>query len=698
MQLSTLATKPNLDLAWRRITTGTNQQYKRFYRELYYAYELSLSANLGDLRARLLAGTYRASAPERIYLPKASGLHRPLSLLTLEDQVVLQAFANLAAKKLQSRRAPLQFSTVFSNIVSPDSIFFFRRWQDTYRSFQSQVRQKYRSGLVWVGDFDLAAFYETISHQLLLKTIYPRSTGEGLDFIRLCLQRWSAVSGPTGYGHGIPQGPLASDFLAECFLLPVDLALRDVRGYIRYVDDVRLFGASEDEVRSDLISLERRCRERGLIPQVGKFAIKRVYSVTAALGMLPSVADPQHEDLADELDGKSARLALKPAVGGRPTRVIDRTRLRYVLYRAQPDREVLKTVLRLAPRHPEHADAFFAYLGRFQFRVPIERLCVYLLERSPYGYVRGEAWHRLATYLVQNRGHRTTTVQQLADRAVMVSRQGAETNFAEKFGACHYLCCAEEVTKTPYTRFLWFQEPLIQAFVGSALPATALGPGQASERMLRRSLPEPGLAVVSLLAQHGGGLAGPGVDPSSLPGPVANALVELGLAQGASPPHDSIGHIMTQRFLLDMRGKSWRVLLGDRYVQAQALLRYSEAAFESGRSSWLQNLNSFNHLVFVALQAHLHAIQHPAACTTIGSDGSPVSYGSMLHPLGPFSRTAPRLGRWLREINQRRNRLPASHPFDLRTGAPSQPLALREQRNLVAQLQYAYADLVLLMP
>jgi len=62
---------------------------------------------------------------------------------------------------------------------------------------------------------------------------------------------------------------------------------------MRYVDDVRLFGSSEDEVRKDLIELESHCRERGLIPQTGKFAIKRAQNVQDAMGMLPSISDPQ---------------------------------------------------------------------------------------------------------------------------------------------------------------------------------------------------------------------------------------------------------------------------------------------------------------------------------------------------------------------------------------------------------------------
>src|SRR6266850_3776560 len=129
MRLSQLASRPNRDLALRLITTGGNYQYKQLYRSLYYACEVALDANLRDLRQRLLGGAFTPRHPERIYVPKVSGLHRPLALLNIEDQIVLQAFANLAAKRMQRRRAPLQFKVVFSNIIEKhNSIFFFRRW------------------------------------------------------------------------------------------------------------------------------------------------------------------------------------------------------------------------------------------------------------------------------------------------------------------------------------------------------------------------------------------------------------------------------------------------------------------------------------------------------------------------------------------------------------------------------------------
>ena len=65
MRFQTLISKQNLELAWRRITTGVNQQYKRFFRRLYYAYELALNENIEDLYLRLRGGAFEPSQPIR---------------------------------------------------------------------------------------------------------------------------------------------------------------------------------------------------------------------------------------------------------------------------------------------------------------------------------------------------------------------------------------------------------------------------------------------------------------------------------------------------------------------------------------------------------------------------------------------------------------------------------------------------------
>ena len=385
-----------------------------------------------------------------------------------------------------------------------------------------------------------------------------------------------------------------------------------------YVDDVRLFGTTENEVRADIIELERHCRERGLIPQTGKFAIKRVQSVQEAMGMLPSIADPQHEGAAiEKIDKQRAHRAFLSAIGGKPYRVTDKTKLRFVLYRADPDTDLLKLVLRLIPRHAEHADAFFAYIGKFGYRKPIEQLCLDLVQNNPYPYVRGEAWHVLARYSPNARSMTTATIGTLTDRAVNISKDKSPETFVEKWGACHFLCVSEEVTSRHHSRWLKYQAPLLQSLLAPVLSDGAFRKGEVVERFLMRSSPEPGLSVCSALHDRGLPLSRFGLTAARLPSQVANTLRELGVISTTAPKVDPLAEILNARYGVPSRGKSWHTLLAGEYIHALGLLKQAEAAFAGGRSFWLVCQNSFNQTVFLALQRHLAATEHPAACTNV---------------------------------------------------------------------------------
>jgi hypothetical protein len=92
MNNASLISVRNLDLAWSRITTARNLQHKRMFRHLYNGYEPGRHANLIHLHERLQGG-WKPTSPIRVYMPKASGLLKPLTLLALDDQIVLQAIA-----------------------------------------------------------------------------------------------------------------------------------------------------------------------------------------------------------------------------------------------------------------------------------------------------------------------------------------------------------------------------------------------------------------------------------------------------------------------------------------------------------------------------------------------------------------------------------------------------------------------------
>lgn len=450
MRFETLISKQNLKLAWRRITTGINQQHKRFFRRLYYAYELALRENIEDLHLRLRGGAFEPSQPIRIYIPKPTGLQRPLTLLLIEDQILLQAIANLFAEKIKSRRRPLELKCVFSNILQPfeQSIFFFKDWHNTYGRFQKQIEKYYDRELRWIAQFDLAAFYDTISHDLLLRTLFPKDGGlEIRDPVSNWLRTWSAEKKLQTYAHGIPQGPIASDFLAESFLLSIDEALtREGIIYVRYVDDIRLFGATETAVRRAAIRLEVLCRDKGLIPEGKKFGIFKAKSLKEAMGSLPSIAPPGEEgEEGFLLPRKRAFKEFRKALQGKPLSIFDKSRARYVLYRAGPSKELLSYVLRFIPRHPEHIDTFVYYLGHYNNSKRITKSCTLFLRSIPYEYVQGEMWHILARMMPGPQ------MNDLIPEAIELVKS-KDPCISAKWGALHFLCIADSAGCGRYGR------------------------------------------------------------------------------------------------------------------------------------------------------------------------------------------------------------------------------------------------------
>lgn len=129
----------NLELAWLRLHTGQNIQYKNYYRNLFVAYELTGKENIRRLSERLKGGSYQPSGVLKFYLPKSSGLQRPITFLHLDDLIVYQAFANVIAKKFNKEKEKVESINIFSNILNRNSntnIFFFKKWQEGYRKFK----------------------------------------------------------------------------------------------------------------------------------------------------------------------------------------------------------------------------------------------------------------------------------------------------------------------------------------------------------------------------------------------------------------------------------------------------------------------------------------------------------------------------------------------------------------------------------
>lgn len=636
MQWRSLTSIPNLKLAWRRINTGRNLQYKRFFREAFLVYEAGLDESLKDLKTRLEAGAWKPSHAHRVYLPKPSGLQRPLSFLELEDQIILQAIANQFANRLRKRRKKLEGDSVFSNVLLDDSssIFFTKPWQEHYRAFQSACERLFVSGYRWVGHFDLAAYYDTISHDLLISSAYPSIEPRAENFIKECLQTWSADSIRAMTGHGIPQGPVASDFLADGFFLPIDQSLKAMSGQcIRYVDDIRIFGTTQNEVRQVALQLEQECRHRGLIPQSAKFEVRELRSVSDAMGSMPSIAPNDPTGGADHrLDADRAHQILESALSGRPIRVIDKSRLRYVMYRAPADNRILNRVLQLLPRHPEHVDAFTAYFGNYTRRTRIARSAFDVLSSGmPYTYVRGELWHVIAR--LGNESIYCAALR-LAQEDAKIRKRCPVLSW----GIMHFLLKADEAGVRRIGNRLNGEKSLSRALLAPQFPDREFVTGKAGPALFRGSTIEQ-MAGVRQLQVRQQSLNSIGLRPAQLSTVCQNTLRGLGIIRRRTGTRnrDYVAEHLVALYQC-RTDRIWRKLLDTEYEHALQIILEARVRYDGAYSEWLSLQDSFNDILVRHFIVFLGQRGLPGSQRVVASNGNLVKYGNLISPNSPFDQ------------------------------------------------------------
>jgi hypothetical protein len=151
---------------------------------------------------------------------------------------------------------------------------------------------------------------------------------------------------------------MASDFLAECILLAIDEEIAEKYAYFRYVDDIRILGKTELEVRQALVYLDVLCKSRGLIPDSDKTKIKQISSADELVQDIPDVTGYFDDGIESNLQKKAAEKRILDAIEIKSrTEARDKTLFRYVLFRATQSDEILKIVLNTWEHYPEHTDA-----------------------------------------------------------------------------------------------------------------------------------------------------------------------------------------------------------------------------------------------------------------------------------------------------------------------------------------------------
>lgn len=364
----------NFELAWDRIVRGSNVQYKRYFSHLFPSYTFASRTILRELISRIRSGTYQPSLAATIYIPKPSGILRPVTLLSLNDQVVYQAIANVIANRLYSSLRPHYGIRTFGALYGGrNSQFFYRSWKQSYRAFNSQIRKAYSAGNDILADFDLVSFFDLIDHEVLRKVLAFRlRSGELLSLLFECLGHWTQGNARAyKRGHGIPQGPEPSAFLAEIFLNEFDNSQFARVKYYRYVDDIKLLGKAFGPVNRALVKLDLHSKRLGLVPQAQKIAIRKVTNIAAELKAVPSnIEGPSGLRTTGAVTATTKNRLLRllrRSIERRKDAVIvkDDTRLKFALYRLPAMPHVLRLVKPLLISRPDLSGVLGGYAARF---------------------------------------------------------------------------------------------------------------------------------------------------------------------------------------------------------------------------------------------------------------------------------------------------------------------------------------------
>ncbi len=375
ISITTVCKKSNLLLAFDRLLTNPESTYKNFFRNTYSAYGLASEKNIEVLRQKLKAG-YLPMPTLRTFMPKSNGLSRMYLLMSIEDQIVYQAYANVLAEALvaipQIKRRYKR--SVFGNLYSnADSKFFYQKWQDSYKAYTKAIIRAYKSGNDYIASFDLTACYDSINHKLLSNILIDKchfSENCANSFISL-LENWESANG-LKLGTGIPQGPQASGIVAEAVLAEYDAFIENLQKqknlsfqYFRYVDDIRVLSDNEDTVRWVLFLLDKKSKELGLFPQSSKIAVHKIEDIDDEV---KRISKPLFEDeFDDEKKPAIAVNAIRKLIREDP---LDITTIKRYFQYVKQDATSNKLAISAVKKLPNMIHSFAFYIQRYPRKIP----------------------------------------------------------------------------------------------------------------------------------------------------------------------------------------------------------------------------------------------------------------------------------------------------------------------------------------
>jgi RNA-directed DNA polymerase len=202
------------------------------------AFMVDLEPEVLALQRELVAGSYRPR-PFRTFVitdPKP----RTISAAAFRDRLVHHAVC-------------AAMEPVFERYAIHDS-YACRRGKGNHAAVRRVQALSRR--MPWYGKLDVRHFFENVDLEVLMDMLRRRfKDRRALDLVQVVLDAGARVP-----GKGLPIGNLTSQHFANLYLGHMDhIALEElrIRGWVRYMDDVILFGSDREIVGRHQVEVER---------------------------------------------------------------------------------------------------------------------------------------------------------------------------------------------------------------------------------------------------------------------------------------------------------------------------------------------------------------------------------------------------------------------------------------------------------